>query len=230
MPNLTNLMLNAHHMNLVHQYLSVRDIIVFYSSSNNMLKVSHQPLQEGLLSYEYPFLDYNLIHYLNKLSYNIYVYAILKARKFDDIVAYLGTISDSKHRENIALYPYYISECFENYDEKNVVADYMIISSYDKFFKPYIYVQKYNKLFDLDDYDSSYDKLYYSVNIEKSLHIFAGKLIRWEYPSTLIYMDKKKTHLIKPFSSCKITSKNYLHKSSCKSHQICEMLNWQKFK
>jgi len=242
MLDLTNLMLDDHHMNLVHRYLSVRDIIVFYTISIYIIKVSHLPLHKGLILYEYPFFSYKgffsngvyfdlyfdfkyLVYYnyypaSNNFEHSIFVYALLKAQSFDDIVAYFGTININD-REKMLLYEYAIAESFnDNWD-----IDYMILPLYNKFTKPYFYVCKYNNLFDLENYNKNADFLQYMVGLNKTATLLTNKYIKWNYPKLLRFIDKDKVHLVKNFTSCKTTVHIYIHKSYCKSHQICEMLN-----
>jgi len=248
-----DLMLNVHLMNYVHKYLSARDIIVFYTTSIHIIKTSHFPLHEGLLLYEYPFLQYKdeiwdfstrynlynflkheILHYHDiinncphdtEFEHSIFIYASLKILCFDDIIAYLGTITNKLKKLNMQLYLWPISFCFDTTWE----VDYAIFSSYDNFAKPYFYVKTYDKLFDFENYDDDeLDESLYIISRKKSLKILTGKIIRWDYPDLLRFADSDKGHLIKPFKRCKIASNDYIHKSNCKSHQICEMLNWQK--
>jgi len=250
MPDLKDLMLDAHHMNLVHQYLSVKDIIIFYTSSFSMIKTSHQPLHEGLLLYEYPFLSYenetwffsrnihsNLYHHTfehitncnynsEKLyfEYSIFIYALLKIQNFDDIVAYLGTLNDTSDRFNIILYSYAITQCFDT----NWETAYMILSFYDKFTKPYSYVWGNDKLVDFENFENVTDLSHYIISLKKTAKLLTNKIIKWDYPDLLRFIDIDKADLIKRFTSCKKLDDSYIHKSNCKSHQICEMVNYMR--
>ena len=248
MPNLTDLMLDAHLMHLVHKYLSVKDIILFYTSSIHIIKISHLPLYIGLLLYEYPFLsyrdewffpksiEYNLYNKFDYLVYynydptsidnehSIFIYTLLKAHHFDDIIAYLGSLSNIKERSHFISYSYPIRMCFNT----SWAANYIILSFYNKFTKPYFYIDSFNKLFDLENFeDEDTDESHYIVSSKKSIKIFSNKIIKFNDPDLLRFIDSNKAYLIKLFKSCKIASSNYVHKSDCKSHKICEMLNWQ---
>jgi len=223
MLDLKDLMLDIHLMNLVHQYLSVKDIIIFYTSSYSIIKLSNVPLYIGLLEYEYPFLRFVSESCKVYFGYTIFIYIYLKAQGYDDILAYLGTISNLNNKQNVLLYYWAITECFH----KNWEVDYMILSN--KFSKLYFHVNLYDKLFDLEKFDNNdVDESHYMLSIKKSLKVFAGTNIRWYYPDLLGFININKMHLIKPFTACKISTRSYIHKNNCKSHQICEMLNWQR--
>jgi len=251
MPNLTDLMLDAHHMNLVHRYLTVRDIIVFYTTSINIIKTSHLPLHNGLLLYEYPFLSYenetwsfsrnmysNLYHRLGYIVYynynvpypevnfehSIFIYSLLKAQSFDDIIAYLGTLPNANDRVKILLYEYAITSCFDT----NWEVDCMILSLYNKFTKPYFHVHGFDKLFDLENFeDEDADLSHYMISLKKTAKLLTNKYIKWDYPDLLRFIDYKKVNLIKTFKNCKNTTNAYIHKSDCKSHQTCQILNYK---
>ena len=236
------LMLNAHLMYLIHQYLSVKDIIMFYTSSINIIETSHQPLLKGLLLFEYPFLEWFAEYYSKNwkfvpgiqhivwhnyhgidemicYEYNIFIYAILKAKKFDDIIAYLGTINID-NRKHITSYSWYINNYFNTDKEVN----YIIFSSYDSFSTPYLYIKSQDRIF---NFESEIGKLDI-VDVHKTIKILTGKSIKWNYPDLLKCINSNKIHLIKLFAACKLVNNSYIHKSNCKSHQICEMINYQR--
>ena len=251
MLNLTDLMLDAHHMSLIHQYLSTKDIIIFYTTSISIIKLSHQPLYKNLLLYEYPFLTYenksysfltkNVYSNLHKIGnhivfynydvnssivnfeHSIFIYICLKTQGFDNIIAYLGTLNNND-RLYIIGYQYAIINCFNITWE----IDYLVLSAYNKFAKPYFHVKGYDKLFDFDGNNNKTNESHYIVKMTTSLKILTRKNIMWDYPDLLRFIDPKKAHLIKPFKSCTISNRNYVHKIDCKNHQICKMLNWQK--
>jgi len=250
MEDLTNIMLHTHLMSLVHKYLSVRDIIVFYTTSISMIKQSHLPLYKGLILFEYPLFDYDatswehkipnkrlnisddiLYYFINNndddlcfetnVEHSIFVYSTLKAQNFNDIVAYLGTLINIKA---IMLYDWPIET------RNNWEVNYLIFSSYDNFAKPYFHVKGYDKLFDFKNYfdeGKRDNKSQYLISMKKSLKILTGKIIKLDFPILLWFIPFTEIHLIKPFKSCKIANNSYVHKSDCKSHQICEILNWQ---